>query len=79
MNEERRKEIIGDKDIITCRPADLLEPEMAKNKEEADKLGIVKSDEDLMTYTLYPRVAVQFLNGELKEEVLEGEEEAVAK
>ncbi|MBT3363912.1 MAG: pyruvate/oxaloacetate carboxyltransferase [Chloroflexi bacterium] len=79
MNEEVRKEIIGDKDIITCRPADLLEPEMEKNKAEADKLGINKSDEDLMTYTLYPRVAVQFFNGELKEEVLAGEEEAPAK
>jgi pyruvate carboxylase subunit B len=76
MNAEIRKQIIGDKDIIECRPADLIEPELEANREEADKLGILKQDEDLMTYTLYPRVAVQFLKGELKEEVLAGEQEA---
>jgi pyruvate carboxylase subunit B len=75
MNAEIRKQIIGDKDIIECRPADLIEPELEANREEADKLGILKQDEDLMTYTLYPRVAVQFLKGELKEEVLAGEQE----
>ncbi len=55
---------------ITCRPADLLEPEYEKIKEEAIKKGIVNKEEDILTYALYPQIAVKFLRGELKEEVI---------
>jgi pyruvate carboxylase subunit B len=65
-----KKAIIGDEEPITVRPADLIPPEMEKARNEAQKLGIIKKEEDVITYALYPEVAVKFLRGELKEEVL---------
>jgi len=70
VNEEIRHQVIGDEVAITVRPADLLEPELEKMKAEGHKLGIIHSDEDVVTYALYPQVAVKFLRGELKEEVI---------
>jgi pyruvate carboxylase subunit B len=62
--------IIGDEEPISCRPADLLEPEYEKMKSEAEKLGLVKKEEDILTYILYPAIAPAFLKGEAKEEDL---------
>ncbi|MFC1948112.1 biotin/lipoyl-containing protein, partial [Chloroflexota bacterium] len=41
--------------------------------------GIIHSEEDLMTYALYPQVAVKFLRGELKEEAMPSPAEATSK
>ncbi len=62
------KKILGDEKPIDVRPADLLEPEYEKRKIEAEKLGIVKKEEDILTYALFPQIAVKFLRGEIKEE-----------
>ena len=62
--------IIGDEEPIHCRPADLLKPEYEKRKEEAEKMGIAKSEEDILTYILYPAIAPKFLKGEMEEEAL---------
>ena len=70
INEEIRKQVIGDEKPITVRPADLLEPELEKLKAEANKLGILNQEEDLITYALYPQVAEKFLKGEMTEEKL---------
>lgn len=46
---------------ITCRPADLLEPEWEKNKAEITKiLGREPKDEEVLSYSLFPNVAVAF-------------------
>ena len=58
VNEEVRKMAIGDEKVITCRPADLLEPELEKYREETK--GIAKSDEDVLSYALFPQVAQKF-------------------
>ena len=59
VNEEVRKKAIGDDEVITCRPADKLEPELDKyRKEFAD---ITKSDEDVLSCALFPQVAPKFL------------------
>ena len=58
VNEEVRKLAIGDEEPITCRPADLLEPELEKYREETK--GIAKSDEDVLSYALFPQVAEKF-------------------
>jgi len=58
VNEEVRKLAIGDDEVITCRPADLLEPELEKYREETK--GIAKSDEDVLSYALFPQVAQKF-------------------
>jgi pyruvate carboxylase subunit B len=44
---------------ITCRPADILEPELEKAK-EATK-GIAKNIQDVLIYALYPTTGMQFL------------------
>jgi len=58
VNEEVRKLAIGDDEVITCRPADLLEPELAKYTEETK--DIVKKPEDILSYALFPQVALKF-------------------
>ncbi len=70
INEEVRKMVIGDARVINGRPGEYLEPELDKLKDEAHKLGILHKEEDLVTYALYPQVAVKFLKGEAKEEAL---------
>ncbi|HEY94907.1 MAG TPA: sodium-extruding oxaloacetate decarboxylase subunit alpha [Dehalococcoidia bacterium] len=79
VNEEIRTKVIGDEPVMEGRPADLLEPELEKLSEEGHKLGIIHSDEDLITYALYPQVAVKFLRGELKEEAMPSPVEATSK
>lgn len=59
VNEEVRKKAIGDTKVITCRPADLLEPEVEKYRAEAGDLA--KSDEDVLLMALFPQVAPKFL------------------
>ncbi len=73
------KLIIGDEKPIDCRPADLLKPELGKAKEVLTKENLIKQEEDIMTYAMYPEVALKFLKGEIKEEVIQPKEAPVAK
>ncbi len=68
INQEIAKKIIGDEEPITCRPADLIEPEYENFKKEGEELGIIKKEEDVLTLAMLPPVAKQFLKGELEEE-----------
>ena len=58
VNEEVRKKCIGDDKVITCRPADLLKPELEQYRKEA--AGMAKCEEDVLTYCLFPKVAPKF-------------------
>ena len=60
VNEEVRKKAIGDAEVITCRPADLIEPELANYRAELQEKGIGKSEEDVLSYALFPQVAEKF-------------------
>ena len=71
ISREMITKILGDEKPITCRPADLLPPELDRVPKEAEALGIVKKPEDILTYALYPAIAPKFLRGEAKEETLE--------
>ncbi|HAO93497.1 MAG TPA: pyruvate carboxylase subunit B, partial [Deltaproteobacteria bacterium] len=77
VDEDARKKAIGDEKPITCRPADLLEPELDKLMREID--GKAKSVEDLLSYALFPIVALEFFEqreaGKLAPEPLEVEPE----
>lgn len=53
-----QKKVIGDKKPITCRPADLLEPELQKI--EAEITQWKQQDEDVLSYALFPQVALEF-------------------
>lgn len=72
VNEEVKQLAVGDGEVITCRPADLLEPEMAKLQAEAER--IAQNDEDVLTYAMFPDIGQTFLQernaGLLKPEVL---------
>ena len=59
VNEEVRRKCIGDEEVITCRPADLIAPELDKYRAEAGDLA--KSEEDVLSYALFPQVAKKFL------------------
>lgn len=59
IDEEFRKSIIGTDEVIIDRPANHIEPEWNKLKEELGELA--KSDEDILTYALFPQVGKSFL------------------
>lgn len=58
INEEVKKRIIGDEEPIKCRPADLLEPILDRIPEEVKPY--IESEEDKLTYALFPQVATEF-------------------
>ena len=58
VNPEIQKKIIGDEEPITYRPADDLEPELDKLEEEVKDWK--QQDEDVLTYALFPDVAMDF-------------------
>lgn len=55
---EVQKKVIGDKVPITCRPADLLDDELPAMEEEMAQWK--EQDEDVLTYALFPQVALEF-------------------
>ncbi len=59
VNPDVQKQAIGDAKVITCRPADLLEPEMAKLASDVER--IAKSEEDVLTYAMFPDIGETFL------------------
>ena len=79
INQELYKEAIGDEEPITCRPADLLEPELENAQKKLEELGLIKKPEDVLTYALYQTVAEKFLKGEaVSEEIPEPKHEYTA-
>lgn len=59
IQENFRKSIIGDQEVITDRPANHLPPEFETLKAELGDLA--RSDEDVLTYALFPKVGKEFL------------------
>ncbi|GCF92134.1 putative transcarboxylase subunit [Enterococcus florum] len=59
--------IVGDKERITDRPADHIEPEFDVLKQEIGKLA--KNDEEVLIYALFPQVGKNFLEGPGESEV----------
>lgn len=52
------KKVIGDEPRITCRPADLIKPELDGIKKEIAEY--YECEEDLLTYALFPQLAIPF-------------------
>lgn len=59
VNESVKKLAVNDGETITCRPADLLAPEMAKLTIEAERFA--KSEEDTLTYAMFPDIGQTYL------------------
>jgi len=72
INSEVRSIAIGNAEVITCRPADLLEDELDKLRGEIENLA--KTDEDILSYAMFPELGRTFLQeraaGTLKPEPL---------
>ncbi len=64
VNEEVRKMAIGEDPVITCRPADLLEPELNNYREESKEF--IQKEEDVLSYALFPQVATKFFQERAK-------------
>ncbi len=66
------KLVLGPKwkdEVIDCRPADLLEPMWEKRKAELKEHSDVKyTEENVMTYAIYPQVGLKFLKGQAQAE-----------
>jgi len=58
ISPEVQKMAIGDGEVYTCRPGDLLEPEWEKMKKEAAPYN--QTDEDILSYAMFPQVAREF-------------------
>ena len=59
VNEEIRRQVIGEQTVITCRPADLITSTFADAKREIGDWA--KDDEDVLLYVMFPEVARKFL------------------
>lgn len=55
VSDEMKAMVLGKKDPIRCRPADLLKPRMEDARKEIGDLAA--SEEDLLSYTLFPDIA----------------------
>ncbi|MDX5328896.1 MAG: sodium-extruding oxaloacetate decarboxylase subunit alpha [Marinobacter sp.] len=68
MNKELQDRVLDGKEVMTCRPADVLEPEMdkltAELKDIAKEKGIKLAEQevdDVLTYALFPQIGLKFL------------------
>ncbi|MCH7911946.1 MAG: pyruvate carboxylase subunit B [Deltaproteobacteria bacterium] len=60
IDAEVRKAILGKKEPITCRPADLLKPGLERARQEIGSLAA--SEEDVLSYALFPEVAKEYFH-----------------
>lgn len=58
ISDEVKQKIIGDEEQITCRPADLIEPELDNIRNEMKEY--LEQEEDVLSYALFPQVAKNF-------------------
>lgn len=58
FDPEVQKKCIGDEKAITCRPADLIKPQLAEIEKEMAQYK--QQDEDVLSYALFPQVATEF-------------------
>ncbi len=63
VNSEVRNLVIGNAEIVACRPADLLEDELDKLRGEIETL--TRTDEDVLTYAMFPDIGRVFLQERL--------------
>jgi len=68
MNKELQERVLDGQEVITCRPADNIAPELAsleaELQKEAQEQGLTLADEqidDVLTYALFPQVGLKFI------------------
>lgn len=58
ISDEIKKKVLGKKEPITCRPADLLKPGLDEARKQLD--GLATSEDDLLSYALFPEIAKDY-------------------
>lgn len=58
LNQELQKKVLKDEPLIKCRPADLIPNAIEALRKELK--GVTESEEDLLTYALFPHIALEF-------------------
>lgn len=58
ISKEIREKVIGDEEIFVGRPADLLQPELSKYRDEIKEY--TEQEEDILSYALFPQIAINF-------------------
>ncbi|WP_425448671.1 oxaloacetate decarboxylase subunit alpha [Dethiothermospora halolimnae] len=58
ISKEIKEKIIGNDEVYTGRPADLLEPQLQNYKNEIKEY--IEQDEDVLSYALFPQVAIKY-------------------
>ncbi|HEY7166937.1 MAG TPA: pyruvate carboxylase subunit B [Candidatus Binatia bacterium] len=58
VSQEIKKKILGKKEPISCRPADLLKPGLDEARQKAGSLA--RSEEDVLSFALFPDVAKKY-------------------
>lgn len=58
MSEEIIKKIIGDDEVVTCRPADVIKPQLADARKEMTEW--LEEEEDVLSYILFPQPATEY-------------------
>jgi pyruvate/oxaloacetate carboxyltransferase len=58
LSEEVKAKVLGKREPITCRPADLLEPGLEQARKDSE--GLARSDEDILSFALFPDIAKEF-------------------
>ncbi len=66
IKDEVVKKILGDEEQVTCRPADLIDPELEQAKKECAEY--IKQDEDILTQAFFPKVAQDFFRHRIEKE-----------
>lgn len=68
MNKELQERVLDGAEVITCRPADNIAPELATLEaellKEAQEQGLTLADDqidDVLTYALFPQVGLKFI------------------
>jgi oxaloacetate decarboxylase alpha subunit len=83
VNHGLQERVLNGADPITCRPADLLEPELERQTKEFNHIAIerkinVAADaiDDVLTYALFPQIGIRFLQNRQNPEAFEAPPEA---
>ena len=63
-DSELRRMVLGREEPVTIRPADLLSPQLAGARAELKKQGIEASTDNVLTYLLFPSLALSFFRGD---------------
>lgn len=59
VDEQMKKKVLGSKDPISCRPADLLKPMLEDARKEIGDLAT--TEEDLISYSIFPEITKDYL------------------